>query len=357
MPLETPLIALHEAAGAATGEYFGTRLPSRHGDFRAEYAALREVVGLVDTNFRAFFAFTGADRQRYLNAVLTSNVRDLKPGQGTVGLLLTPQGHILAEVETFLREEGILAGSHAMVKERTFATFDKFIIMDDVTLEDVTETTGTLDLIGPKTAALLEGYGVSGFAEMQLLAHREAEIGAIPCRLVRREFSGQPAAMLIAGREHLADLWRELSARVRALGGAPAGMEALNSLRIECGIPWFAHDYDDKQIPHEAGLENSRISYEKGCYTGQEIVERVRSRGHVNRRLTLMKFDASQAPAPGTKLLFGDAEVGNITSTAFSPTLGQPIGFGYVRREQQAPRTILDASGTRAEMIAPLLTA
>ena len=353
MSIETPLIAWHEGAGAAIGEYFGARLPSHFGDFRAEYAALRETVGLVDTNFRAFFSFTGADRQRYVNAVLTSNVRDLKPGLGTVGLLLTPQGHILAEVETFLQGDSILAGSHAMVKERTFATFDKFIIMDDVTLEDVTRATGTLDLAGPKTTAFLEANGVAGFSEMSLLAHREAAVAAIPCRVVRRELGGQPAATLIAGRERLADLWTGLSARVRALGGAQAGMEALNSVRLECGIPWFGHDYDDKQIPHEAGLEHSHISYEKGCYTGQEIVERVRSRGHVNRRLTLVKFEAGDAPAPGTKLLFGGNDVGTVTSAAFSPALGRPIGFAYVRREQQAAGTVLDASGTPAEVIPP----
>src|ERR1700720_1658452 len=129
MPLETPLLAMHTSAGAATSEYFGTLLPSRFGDFASEYKALRESVGLIDTNYRAYFSFTAPDRQRYVNAILTSNVRDLKPGQGTVGLLLNPQGHILAEVETFAREESILAVSHAMIRGRAFSTFEKFIIM------------------------------------------------------------------------------------------------------------------------------------------------------------------------------------------------------------------------------------
>src|SRR5579871_6606133 len=114
MPLETPLLETHKAAGAKMGEYFGTLLPARFSEFAAEYKALRETVGLIDSNYRAFFSFTGPDRQRYVNAILTSNVRDLKPGQGTVGLLLNPQGHILAEVETLLREESILASCHAM---------------------------------------------------------------------------------------------------------------------------------------------------------------------------------------------------------------------------------------------------
>ena len=116
MPLESPLLDLHRSAGAEIGEYFGTLLPSRFGDFKTEYAAARNEVGLADTNFRALFSFSGPDAQRYLNALLTSNVRDLKPGQGATGLLLTPQGHILAEVETLLLAGSILAISHAMVR-------------------------------------------------------------------------------------------------------------------------------------------------------------------------------------------------------------------------------------------------
>ena len=349
------MLGLHRSSGATIGEYFGTLLPSRVGDFAAEYRALRETVALVDTNFHAFFRFKGPDRQRYVNAILTSNVRDLRPGQGTVGLLLNPQGHILAEVETFALEESILASSHAMIRERTYSTFEKFIIMDDVTLEDVTGSTGTLDIAGPSAGALLAELGMSNFAGMPMLSHEELTVGQIPCRVVRRELAGEAAATLVAGREHLAVLWRELAERTRLHGGATAGMEALNSIRLECGTPWFGHDYDDKQIPHEAGLEHSHINYEKGCYTGQEIVERVRSRGHVNRRLTELRFFSDAAPASGTKLLHEGNEIGNVTSAAFSPSLGQPIGLGYLRREHSAIGTRLDASGIPAEVIAPPL--
>jgi len=357
MPIETPLLELHRSVGATIGEYFGTDLPARFGDFAAEYRALRETVALVDTNFRAFFSFTGADRQRYVNAILTSNVRDLKTGQGTVGLLLNPQGHILAEVETFAREESILAGSHAMIRERTYSTFEKFIIMDDVTLEDVTPSIGTLDLAGPGTAALFAELGVKDFADLPSLAHKEVMVGQIPCRAVRRDLAGNAAATLIAGRDQLTALWSALAERLRIHGGMPAGMEAVNSIRLECGTAWFGHDYDDKQIPHEAGLEHSHINYEKGCYTGQEIVERVRSRGHVNRRLTELRFFGAEAPVPGAKLLYGGNEVGSVTSSAFSPTLGQAIGLGYLRREHSALGTRMDASGIPAEVIEPPLLA
>ena len=357
MPLESPLLELHRAAGAEIGEAFGTLLPARFGDFAREYAAASGAVALVDSNFRALFSFTGPDAQRYLNAILTSNVRDLKTGGGVVGLLLTPQGHILAEVETFLLKKGILASSHAMVRERTFSTFDKFIIMDDVTLEDVTPTTGTLDLVGPLAGAVISEVAGVDLAGLAALSQVEAKLGSVPCRIVRKAWLDYPAAMIVAPREHLPALWRELESRVRARGGAPAGMEALNSIRLEWGTPWFGHDYGDKNIPHEAGLEHSHISYEKGCYTGQEIVERVRSRGHANRRLTELQFLGTETPAAGTILLNDGKEIGEVTSAAFSPALGRPIGLGYVRREHTAVGTRLDASGTPAEVIWPPLPA
>jgi folate-binding protein YgfZ len=359
MPLETPLLDLHRSAHAEISEYFGTLLPSRFANFQTEYSAARDSVALVDTNFRAFLNFSGPDAQRYVNAVLTSNIRDLKPGLGAVGLLLTPQGHILAEVKTLALDSALLAVSHAMVRERTFSTFDKFIIMDDVTLTDVTPSTGTLDLVGPRAAALISDVGGIKFADLPELAHREIMLGSIPCRAVHYKWAGNPCAMLIAAGENLLPLWRELESRVREQGGTVAGMEAIDSLRLECGTPWFGRDYDDKNIPHEAGLEHSHISYEKGCYTGQEIVERVRSRGHANRRLTSLQFLASEPPAAGTKLATSGegaaTEVGDVTSAAFSPLLQRPIGLGYVRREHAAVGTRLDAAGATAEVISPPL--
>ena len=357
MRLETALLDLHRSTGADIGEYFGTLLPSHFGDFTAEYAAARCAVALVDTNFRAFFSISGPDAQRYVNAVLTSNVRTLKPGQGTVGLLLTPQGHILAEVEALALAESILIVSHAIVRERTFSTFNKFIIGDNVTLEDMTPSTGTVDLVGPFAATLiLEEMGVD-IAPIPALTHVETSLGSIPCRIIRHTWVDKPAATLVVARECLAALWQKLASRVRAHDGAPAGMEALNSIRLEGGTAWFGHDYDDKNIPHEAGLEHSHISYEKGCYVGQEIVVRVQSRGHVNRRLTELQFLASTTPTPGTKLFtsgnLAGSEVGHITSAGYSPLLGRPIGIGYLRREHSAIGTHLDASGTPTEVISP----
>jgi aminomethyltransferase len=132
-------------------------------------------------------------------------------------------------------------------------------------------------------------------------------------------------------------------------------MEAFNSIRLESGTAWFGQDYDDKNIPHEAGLEHSHISYTKGCYTGQEIVERVRSRGQVNRMRVLLKFDSNQPPSTGTALTADGKEAGHITRTAFSPELQTAIGMAYVRREKSDPGSQLDCGGMKTTVIrAPL---
>jgi folate-binding protein YgfZ len=130
-----------------------------------------------------------------------------------------------------------------------------------------------------------------------------------------------------------------------------AAAESGTTRRLEAGIPWFGVDFDEKQIPHEAGLEESHISYTKGCYTGQEIVERVRSRGQVNRRRVGLRFDGAAAPEAGTKLLAGGAEVGNVTSAAYSFAAKSAIGMGYLRREHTTPGRLLQWSGGTAEVI------
>jgi folate-binding protein YgfZ len=240
-----------------------------------------------------------------------------------------------------------------MVRERIFQTFDKFIIMDDVTLEDLTGAWGTLDVVGPKAAAVVADAAKFDIAPLAVLSHAEAQIAAARCRVVRRVRFGEAAATILVPREELANVWRDLETHVRAHGGIPVGMEAIETLRLEAGNPWFGEDFDDRVIPHEAGLENSHISYDKGCYTGQEIVERVRSRGHANRRLTSLQFDGAEAPPSGTKLMSDGKEVGNVTSSRFSPLLNRAIGLGYVRREFLGIGTRLDASGRPAEVIVP----
>src|SRR5207253_1270035 len=141
--MNTPLAATHLAAGAKMGVWFGCALPDYFGDPAAEYRSGRETVALIDKNYRAYLFFTGPDRVRYLNAILTNNIKDLPENHGVISLLLNPQGHILAEIETYAFADRLLSQSYAMIRQQLIEWLDKYIIMDDVTLTDETPRYGT----------------------------------------------------------------------------------------------------------------------------------------------------------------------------------------------------------------------
>lgn len=351
--METPLIAEERAAGARFAEYSGCVLPAAFGGFEGEYRAAREAVAIFDTNWHAVIAFSGPDRARYLNAMLTNNIQGLLAGRGCLALLLNPQGHILAELEVYAEADRFLTRSHASVRERTAATLEKYIIMDDVQMEDLTEQVGSFAIEGPRAAAIVQQACGIALEEMPEMAIREAEIERIACWVVRRSHFGEAGIEVIAKRELLALLWQRMRGAVEARGGAAIGLEALNALRLEAGAPWFPVDFDDKVIPHEAGLENTHINFTKGCYTGQEIVERVRSRGQVHRRRVRLKFSGLPAAAvlPGAKLRAGGTEVGAVTSAAFSPAAGGAIGMGYVRGEKNAVESELEVEDGTATVV------
>lgn len=318
------------------GVWFGCALPDDFGDPPAEYRAARDTVALLDKNYRAVLAFAGPDRVRYLNAILTNNIKDLAPGHANISLLLNPQGHILAEIETHAFADKLLCVSYAMIRERLIEWLDKYIIMDDVTLTDETQRYGTLALEGPHAAAVVRELSGVDIAPLAELSSIDATLASIPCRVVKRSPGKIASAEFIVARENLAQIWQILADTARKHGGGAMGYTALSALRLEQGIPWFGYDFGEKQIPHEAGLQDTHISYTKGCYTGQEIVERVRSRGQVNRVRVLLKSLSPEFPAAGAPFLAEEKEAGYITRSAFSPILNAGIAMGYVRREKSA---------------------
>jgi len=357
--IETPLRAREASLGAEFATWFGCTMPDRFAPLEIEYRFAHESAALIDKNYRAFIWASGPDRLRYLNAVLTNDIRETATGRGVPSLLLNPQGHIIAELEIYAIGDRHLIVSYQMIRERLIEALDKYIIMDDVTLEDATPTLAALGVEGPRSPEILRAVAGIEFDSLAELGHVEAsvaapnsegQLSAIPVRVIRRS-PGVPGFECLVAREHVEALWDALLAAVRAHGGCPIGYSTLSTLRLEAGIPWFGYDFDETVIPHEAGLEDSHINYSKGCYTGQEIVERVRSRGHVNRVRAAVEFDGSAIPDRGTKLTAAGKEVGQITRAAFSPPANRAIAMAYLRREQSAPGTALEYPGGTARVI------
>ena len=348
--MQTALHSLHLKAGAQFRDYFGWEVPEHFGSFDLEYRAVKQAVGVVDLSFRRKLAASGADRQDFLHRMLTNEINALQPGEGNYCFLLNAQGHILADLNVLVEPQRILLDTEPFLTGKVLETLDRFIIMDQVELEDLSPRLGTIGLEGPLSREVVrQACGVDPPA-CRPLAHFSPE-GDPDLLAVYAAGTGQ-GLWIIAPTNRLPQLWESLVEAAATLQGRPIGFAALEAARIEAGIPRYGSDIEERSLPQETGQLRA-ISYTKGCYPGQEVVERVRSRGHVNRRLVGLLALSSEPLRLGAKIQAEGRDIGHVTSATRSPSLGKTIALGYVRREFSEPGSKVAVEGAPAE-VAPL---
>lgn len=327
----TPLYETHHTLGAVfTRNFEDWELVDHFTDPHQEHHAVREGAGVVDLSHRGRLRLTGSDRVGYLHRIISNDVEGLSVGEGNYATILTNRGKIIADMKVFVFEDAVGIETNAETTSTLYQELDKYLIADDVTIEDFTERTGAVGIHGPKSTELLrEVYGldVEHLSEYYNIVH-ETDGRRIIC--ARANETGEVGYNLCTASESIEWLWDTILTKGRAFGVTPVGLTALNSLRIEAGIPRYGAELGDSVFPGEAELENA-ISYEKGCYIGQEIVARMKYRGHPNRLLRGFEIDGDVPPQNGDRLLDGDKEIGWITSAIVSPTFRRTIGMGYVR--------------------------
>ena len=338
------LTAQYDGAGTSGAQ---SPAPSDFGDVRGEFQALISGCGVYDLSARAKISLTGGDRVRWLNGMVTNNVRDLAPGHGVYAFLLNPQGHILGDLYAYNRGESLLVDTDRSQMEKILAVFDKYIIMDDVEVADVSDNLVALGVAGPGALEVLRaaGFDLPGLAPLQFA---ELSWEQIKLTVVRGDIHLE--------RVECFELWiapenavRVNDALVKA-SAVPVGSSAVELLRIAAGIPRYGVDIRERDLPQETEQERA-LSFVKGCYVGQEIVERIRSRGQVRRKFTGFEIDGS-LPAPGSKVQVDGKDVGEITSVASLPfEAGDcPVALGYIRREVATPDRIVNAGGSEARI-------
>lgn len=348
----SPLEAAYKELGAQFARVRGSLVPERFAEVAAECRAVRSCAGVIDRTDRAHLTASGPDARSFLHRMLSNDVNSLGPGQGCYATLLNPQGQMLADLYVFQLDDHLLLETDISSKLRARETLEKFVIADDVTLDDRSQQLAALSVDGPAAGRLLAAAGAVAVPGKEL-NHTWAKLGDAPVLVVRLSETGEEGYRLIFVVEYAQNVWDALVAQEKTVAWKPVGHAAWNILRTEAGIPWYGVDMDERTLPPEAGLEARAISYDKGCYVGQEIIERIRSRGHVNRRLAGLTLSGA-LPAAGAKLTTNGKEVGTITTAVDSPTLGRAIALGYVRREHLQPGTRLALeSGATAE-VAPL---
>jgi folate-binding protein YgfZ len=326
-----------ELGAAGVSDYRGALTAARFGDPQAEFAALRSRCGVYDLGYRAKISLTGEDRTRWLNGMVTNNVRDLPVGQGVYAFLLNPQGHILGDLYAYNRGESIIVDTDQAQAEKILATFDHYIIMDDVEVKNLNEQITALSIGGPKSREVLAAAGID-VPETKPLAlvtlRCNCQCDCLQCTVVRGEDAERESYEIWIAPQDVGKLWRAL---VQA-GAAPVGSEALEIHRILSGIPRYGVDIRERDLPQET--EQARaLNFNKGCYVGQEIVERIRSRGAVHRKFTGFLSDGALQIAAGTKIIASEKEVGEITSAACVKLANgsKTAALGYIRREVGVP--------------------
>jgi glycine cleavage system T protein len=348
--LKSPLADYHLSQGATLGEYHGAVVPARFSDPVAEHQAVRQAAGLFDFSFRAKFTMKGRDHIRFLHRMVSNDVQKLAPGQGTYAALLNAQGHILVDLRLYCAEGRFLVDTDADLREKAMQGLGRYIVGDQVEMEPL--ELYTLALQGPRARSLLEKTLHIDLPALQEFDHFATNYAGFPVRVVCASSTGDEGYEVWVGAKGLLAIWGAACGQAPTYDMLLCGSQALETLRIEAGIPRYGQELAEDTIPLEAGLYNA-LSFTKGCYLGQEIVERARSRGHVNWQLMGLIVDASVPPQPGEKLTSDGKEMGEVTSACVSPALGKTLAMAYLRREVSEPGTKLAfASGVAAEVTA-----
>jgi folate-binding protein YgfZ len=308
---------------------------SRLSDSRTELTALVAGCGIYRPE-RSLLSLTGRDRTRWLNGMISNNVRDLAAGNGVYAFVLTPQGHIQADLYAFNRGESLLVETDRAQAETLLRIFRKYIIMDKVEIEDLSEKVTVVGITGPKCGEALASLGLSTDLGTLQLADVNWN-GGIVVTLMRGDNPSFPNYELWVPREYADSIWNALL----QAGAVEVHEQTLEIFRILCGIPKVGKDTREKTLPQETGQERA-LNFNKGCYIGQEIVERIRARGAVHRAFVGFEVEGN-VPAAGTKIQSEGKEVGEITSVAAEPLKGKRVALGYLRREFLANDKALNA--------------
>ncbi|HZS47559.1 MAG TPA: aminomethyltransferase family protein [Blastocatellia bacterium] len=351
----TPLYDKQQAAGGDFIEFAGYETPGNFGDCPLEYNAIRQATAMIDLSYRGRLEISGQDRIQFLQSISSNDIKAVNPGGGIENSFLTTMGKVVGYGRFYVNEESVFIDIDGDAIEATKAYLDKYLKLSRSEMKDVSEAIGHLSIQGPRARQLVKSLaGIDLPSEP--LQHIRTEIAGNTAMIAKVSHTGEDGYDIFMDSDTLPAVWDLLVEKGREFEVRPAGFEALNTARVEAGIPIFGVDFDENNILVEANLE-SAVSYTKGCYVGQEIIARLHYRGHVAKRLALLEIDGETRPIPGDKIFKGTKEVGQVTSAVKSPLLGKPLAFGLVKYEPSQIGTELgiDSSGFQlpAKVIAP----
>jgi glycine cleavage system T protein len=355
MARETPLFESHRRNGAEPVEQDGWILPAHFGAPLAEYEAVRTAVGLLDMCDYAVLDLTGPDRVSYLQGMVSNDVKKLTPGSGMYAAVLDVNGKILADLRVLATEESFILLVREFLKQKVIAQLNRYLVADDVEIGDESARHGMISIQGPHALLLLRAIASHQDPPVHMHSHRMLRIAERKIRAIRATHTGEEGFDLLMEVEDLAPIVSEIERAGAALGVRWIGLQAQEILRVEAGLPRYGIDMDEDNLLLETGLDQA-VSFQKGCYLGQEVIERVRSRGHVNKKLVGILLAGDTAANRGDKISCEGKEVGRVTSSVFSPKVKHAIALGYVQRDYLQPATSVSVESNSEQIAGAVAT-
>ena len=344
----TPLYTPQRQAGASFVQLFGWPVATSFGDEAAEYRAAREGAVLLDRSYVGRFRVTGNDALDLLNRLSSNKVDVLPAGTGAGTVLPTNKGRVIDLLHLFAMEDHLLMLTSPQTRERVAEWIDTYTFLEEVALEDVTEETAMLTVMGPGALEVLEPVTGKSLAHLETYGSISITVGGVPATVLRTDPTDVPGYDLVVPAGQAEAAWSVLTDP--ATGAIPAGEATFNVLRVEAGLPRYGWELNEGVNPWEANLRQF-IHFEKGCYVGQEVILRLNTYNKVQRQLTALAFSSAQV-TEGAGLRQGDKDAGNVTSVVEHPISGEPIGLGLVRAAFSGPGNELDVVSDQGEQLA-----
>lgn len=285
-----------------------------------EYAAVRDGgVGSIDLSDRGRISVSGAEAVMFLNGLITNDLKTLGENRWMPAAFPNVQGRLLAAVRVIRRRDDILLDTEAVTRDKVMKLIERFTLAGDFKVRDLTDETRQISFQGRSAGKLIEKiYGATNLPRDGVWQNDNVTI-------VRATHTGEDGFDVIGAA--VSD------------DATPVSKEVAEILRIEAGIARYGVDMDETNVVTETNLDDA-VSYTKGCYLGQEIIVRIKHRGHVAKKLTGLLFETDQPVEAGSLIKSAeDKEIGRLTSATFSPKLKTTVGLGYVRYEHLTPGT------------------
>jgi hypothetical protein len=300
-------------------------------DEKSQVAAAGARALAVEEDDLATLVVTGGDRVTWLNGLLTCDLVKHAAGAAVYGLAVARNGRVMTDATVVFDDAGarVLVAMPASVVDAMRAHMEHYLVMEDAELAAGSGAFVAWSVHGPRSGEALEAALAAGAAGGML------------------DRTGLGGAFVLAP----GDVEREVAAALAGVAtiGDAAGWDAL---RLERAVPRFGVDFTDATYPQEAGLEKTAVSFDKGCYLGQEVVCMLQMRGHVKRKLAAVVLDATEAPRAGASVTDeAGAAVGEVTSAAPSPTLGKAVALAMIKRAQAEPGRAVVVGGARGEVV------